>query len=96
MFRKYRILFVVLFFEIIFIMFCIEQKSPRAETLTVFLRFEYNDGQFSESGKFDVTDGSPRQVDHTAVLAINATDPFQVDDLGQKPVLGKILFSIDH
>jgi hypothetical protein len=57
--------------------------------LTIFLRFEYNDGQFSESGKFDVTDGTPRQVDHTAVLGVNASDPAQVDDLGQKPVLSK-------
>ncbi|CAF4294627.1 unnamed protein product [Rotaria socialis] len=62
-------------------------KSPRAEPLNVFLRFEYNDGQFSESGKFDVTDGSPRPVDHVAVLAVNASDPVQIDDLGQKPVL---------
>ncbi|CAF4812437.1 unnamed protein product, partial [Rotaria sp. Silwood1] len=62
-------------------------KSPRAEPLTIFLRFEYNDGQFSESGKFDLTDGSPRQVDHNAVLAVNASDPVQIDDLGQKPVL---------
>ncbi|CAF0951914.1 unnamed protein product [Adineta steineri] len=66
-------------------------KSPRAEPLTVILRFEYNDGHFSESGKFDVTDGSPRQVDHTAVLGINATDSIQVDDLGQKPVLITLL-----
>ncbi|CAF2607832.1 unnamed protein product [Rotaria sp. Silwood2] len=62
-------------------------KSPRAEPLTIFLRFEYNDGQFSESGKFDVTDGSPRKVDHNAILGVNASDPVQIDDLGQKPVL---------
>ncbi|CAF0845464.1 unnamed protein product [Rotaria sordida] len=62
-------------------------KSPKAEPLTIFLRFEYNDGQFSESGKFDITDGSPRQVDHNAVLGVNASDPVQIDDLGQKPVL---------
>jgi hypothetical protein len=55
--------------------------------LNVFLRFEYNDGQFSESAKFDVTDGSPRQIDHAAVLSLNAADPVQVDDLGHKPVL---------
>lgn len=57
--------------------------------MNAFLRFEYNDGQFSESGKFDVTDGSPRQVDHIAVLGINASDQVQADDLGQKPVLSK-------
>jgi len=62
-------------------------KSPRAEPLTAFLRFEYNDGQFSESGKFDLTDGSARQIDHVAVLSVNAADPLQIDDLGQKPVL---------
>jgi hypothetical protein len=60
--------------------------------LNVFLRFEYNDGQFSESGKFDVTDGSFRQVDHIAVLSTNASDQVQVDDLGQKPVLSKNKF----
>ncbi|UJR26687.1 hypothetical protein I4U23_008003 [Adineta vaga] len=68
-----------------------EKKSPRAEPLSVFLRFEYNDGQFSESGKVDVTDGNPRLVEHSAVLGINATDPIQVDDLGQKPVLITLL-----
>ena len=57
--------------------------------MNVFLRFEYNDGQFSESAKFDVTDGSPRQVDHIAILGINASDQVQADDLGQKPVLSK-------
>jgi hypothetical protein len=36
-----------------------------------------------------VTDGSPRQVDHIAVLGVNASDPVQADDLGQKPVLSK-------
>lgn len=66
------------------------QKNPRAEPLTAFLRFEYNDGQFSESGKFDITDGSPRQIDHVAVLSVNAADPLQIDDLGQKPVLSKM------
>ena len=55
--------------------------------MNVFLRFEYNDGQFSESAKFDATDGSPRQIDHAAVLSLNAADPVQVDDLGHKPVL---------
>ncbi|CAF0731760.1 unnamed protein product [Adineta ricciae] len=66
-------------------------KSPRAEPLSVFLRFEYNDGQFSESGKFDVTDGNPRPIDHAAVLGINASDPVQIDDLGQKPILITLL-----
>ncbi len=92
MFPKYKISFVLNKSEKqkmhLFVCF-IEQKSPRAEPLNVFLRFEYNDGQFSESGKFDVTDGSPREVDHIAILGVNASDPVQADDLGQKPVLSK-------
>lgn len=34
-----------------------------------------------------MTDGSARQIDHIAVLSVNAADPLQIDDLGQKPVL---------
>ena len=70
------------------------QKSPRAEPLTAFLRFEYNEGQFSESGKFEVTDGSSRPIEHVAILSTNAADPAQMDDLGQKPVLSKPILSI--
>lgn len=82
--------FSVIFNE--FFVFFVLQKSPRAEPLTIFLRFEYNEGLFGESAKFDFTDGSPRQIDHIAILSTNATDPVQMDDLGQKPVLSMFFY----
>ncbi|CAF0848612.1 unnamed protein product [Didymodactylos carnosus] len=69
-------------------------KSPKAEPLNVFLRFEYNDNQFSESPKFDIGDVTQRQIDFVAILGLNATDPSQIDDLGQKPVLITLLEAV--